>query len=74
MPDETKEERFVRVVEGRVNSILDHIRRLKQASNRNNYAYTDAQTRKIFRTIRTSLREAEDSFRNDGKGKKKFRL
>ena len=63
MPDETKEVRFIRVAEGRVNSILDRIRLLKQASNRNNYAYSDAQIQKMFKVIRASLRDAEHSTR-----------
>ena len=74
MPDETKEERFIRVAESRVNGILDRIRLLKQASNRNNYGYMDAQITKIFRVIRTSLRDAEQSFKGSGKSDKKFKL
>ena len=74
MPDETKEERFIRVAEGRVNGILDRIRLLKQASNRNNYGYSDAQIAKIFRVLRASLRDAEQSFKGAGKNENKFKL
>ena len=74
MHDETKEERFVRVAEGRVNGLLDRIRLLKQASSRSNYAYTDAQIAKIFSVLRTSLRDAEQSFKSRGKSDRQFKL
>jgi hypothetical protein len=74
MPNETKEQRFIRVVEGRVNTILDRVRLLKQASNRNNYAYSDDQVSTIFSVLRASLRDAEQSFKSGGKSGSKFKL
>lgn len=74
MADESKEDRFVRLAEKRVNRIIDGLRLLRQASNRNNYSYTDQQVSKIFREIRKAVRESEDAFTGRNQAEKQFRL
>jgi len=74
MPQETKEQRFRRVAEARVNSILDKLRLLSQTANKNNYNYSDAQVRRIFRALRKATRETEEAFKGVAKRKDRFRL
>ena len=45
---ETRNERFVRLAEGRVNATLDKLRLLGQLANGRNYAYTDEQVKRNF--------------------------
>ena len=76
MPNyEPKEDRFVRVAEKRVNSLLDKIRLLGQTANRRTYAYTDKQVDDIFRVINDELRDARLRFREgNNRAGRKFRL
>ncbi len=62
-PTETRDERFKRIAEKRVNAVLDKLRLLSQTSNRGNYDYTDEQVSKMFRVIRSAVTEAEASFK-----------
>ena len=48
MRDQTREERFKRLAEQRVNVILDKLRLLGQLSNRGNYEYTDVPSRRYI--------------------------
>ena len=52
---ETRNERFVRLAEGRVNATLDKLRLIGQLANRRNYEYTDEQVAAIFRAIQKEL-------------------
>ena len=71
---ETKEEKFKRLAELRVNAALDKIRLLGQLSNRGNYDYTDEQVEIIFKALNKSLIEAKAKFRESAKDKKRFTL
>ena len=70
--DQTKEERFQRLTEQRVNAILDKLRLLGQLSNRSNYHYTDAQVELIFKSIQKELFATKAKFRNGTKDRKRF--
>jgi hypothetical protein len=59
---ESKEERFKRVAEKRVRSILRDLRILGNCGNRGNYSYTDSDFRKIFSEIDQATREAKGKF------------
>ena len=59
---ESKEERFKRVAERRVRSILRDLRILGNCGNRGNYSYTDSDFRKIFSEIDQSVRDARGKF------------
>lgn len=62
MKGETKEERFKRVVEKRVQNILDSIRRLSQCSNRRMYKWNDNQLKKIWDTIEKEMQACKSNF------------
>ena len=74
MMSETKEQKFVRIAEGRVDAITERIRLLSQLSNRRNYSYTEEQIAKIFRAINRELRSAKEQFTGDSSTKNKFKL
>ena len=69
---ETKEQRFKRLTEQRVNAILDKLRVLGQLSNRSNYDYTEEQVDAAFKAIQREINAARAKFRIDGKHQKRF--
>ena len=71
---ETRQQKFTRLAEQRVNSILDKIRLLGQLSNRSNYEYTDAQVETIFKAIQKDLSAVKLKFREGSNGRKRFSL
>jgi hypothetical protein len=62
MDKETKEERFVRVAERRVENILHSLRSLSQCANRKVYAWDEKQLKKIWDAIEHELAECKQSF------------
>ena len=62
MKGETKEERFKRVVEKRVQRVLDSLRSLSQGSNRRMYSWNDEQLKKIWTSIEKELKKCKDSY------------
>ena len=71
---ETRNERFVRLAEGRVNATLDKLRLIGQLANRRNYEYTDEQVAAIFRAIQKELNLTKAKFQNDSSDTKKFQF
>lgn len=71
---ETKREKFVRIVERRVNNILSNLESLGKCSNRKNYEYTEADVSKIFGEIDKKIKEIKILYRNSNKKKKRFEL
>ena len=70
---EANRERFVRIVERRVNTILNNLDSLAKCSNRRNYEYTDTDVKRIFREIEKKCKEIRILF--DGRGNTKvFKL
>ena len=72
--EETKDQRFQRLAEQRVNGIIDRLRVLGQLSNKSNYDYTDAQVEAIFKAIQKELHATKSKFRNGTNGRKRFTL
>ena len=68
-----KNERFKKVAVARTNRILNQLRLLGNCSNKNNYAYSDEEVKKIFNAIDNELKIAKSRFANS-KGKGKFTL
>ena len=64
MKDETKEQRFKRVVQKRVQNVLDSLRRLSQCSNKRMYAWNDEQLKKIWSAIDKELKDCKATFEN----------
>ena len=61
---ENKQQRFTRVVEKRVQNVLDSIRRLSQCSNRRMYEWNDEQLMKIWNAIDKELENCKESYNN----------
>jgi uncharacterized protein YutE (UPF0331/DUF86 family) len=59
---ENKRERFVRIATRRTNQVLSELRKLGNCSNTRMYEYTDADVRKIFRTLKKELDRIEKLF------------
>ena len=72
MKGESKEDRFKRVVQKRVQNTLDSIKRLSQCSNKRMYRWNDEQLEKIWTAIDNELKECRTSFEN--KEPEDFRL
>ena len=66
----TNRERFVRMVERRVNRIMDAIEKLGDCSNPRNYDYSNTDLKKIFEKIEKKLKETKLRFQGNSKNKK----
>ena len=60
----TKEQRFKRIVEKRVQRVLDSIRSLSNCSNKRMYEWNDEQLQKIWSAIDRELANCRASFKN----------
>ena len=70
---ENNRDRFVRIVERRVNVILNDFESLGKCSNKRNYEYTEDDVKRIFSEIDKKSKEVKAMF--NGKTKNKaFRL
>ena len=72
MKGETKEQRFKRIAEKRVQRVLDSIRGLSNCSNRRMYEWKDQQLKKIWNAIEVELKLCRESF--DKAKPEQFRL
>lgn len=72
--NETKNEKFLRIAEVRVNKLLGWLRKIDNLSNKNNYEYTDEQAQQIFDFIQDELDEVKKHFLDSEKEKKKFKF
>ena len=71
---ETNRERFVRIVERRVNVILNDLDSLGKCSNRKNYGYSEEDVKKIFGEIKRKVGTTEAMFKDGAKNRNRFRL
>lgn len=65
MRGESKNQRFIRVAEKRVQNVLDSIRRLSQCSNLRMYEWEDEQLKKIWEAIDTELQKCKKSYESN---------
>jgi|WetSurSiteA1Bulk_404760.scaffolds.fasta_scaffold00059_4 hypothetical protein len=72
IPD--KRDRFIRIVEKRVNNILQNLDSLGNCSNKRNYEYTDKDVKIIFNEIERKVRETKGKFEGSPAGKSVFKL
>ena len=66
MPGGTKEEKFIRLAESRVNRAIKDLRLVGNLANKNNYSYTDEQVDKILAALRKELRDLKSRFSRGG--------
>lgn len=71
---ENNRDRFIRIVERRVNIVLNNLDSLGKCSNKKNYEYTDKDLNKIFSEIERKVRETKALFRGTSNNKNLFKL
>ena len=71
---ETRRERFVRIVERRVNLIVNNLESLGKCASKKNYEYTDKDVKKIFSEIDKKTREIKAIFSGKSASNKGFKL
>lgn len=71
---ETRRERFKRIAERRVNTILDNLDSLGKCSNKKYYEYTDKDVRKIFNELNNKIKEIKSLYKNKNNKKIRFEL
>ena len=71
---ETKNDRFVRIAEARINKIIDMIRLLGNCSNKASYDYSKEDVKKIFTAIENELKVAKAKFDSSNDDSVKFKL
>ena len=64
MKGETKEGRFKRIAEKRVQRVLDSLKSLSQCSNKRMYQWNDEQLKKIWNAIDKELKTCKANFEN----------
>lgn len=69
-----RRERFVRIVERRVNKILDDFDSLGKCSNKKNYEYTAEDVRKVFGAVEKKMKEIKLLYQNSNTPKRVFKL
>ena len=71
---ETKDERFRRVAEARVNKTIKMLRLLGNCSGTNTYAYSDDQVEQIFTVLQIELDKARQRYLDTQKRRGRFSL
>jgi hypothetical protein len=64
MKGETKEQRFKRVAEKRVQLVLESLRKLSQCSNKRMYNWNEEQLDKIWAAVNKELEKCQEKFKN----------
>jgi hypothetical protein len=64
MKGETKEERFKRVAQKRVQNVLDSVRRLSQCANKRMYTWNEDQLIKIWAAVDEAVAQCKSGFEN----------
>ena len=62
MNEESKRDRFVRIVEARTNKIIDMLRLLGNCSSKSNYDYSEEDVKKIFGALEKELKNTKNRF------------
>lgn len=71
---ETKEEKFRRLANARVNRALKSIRVIGNLANSATYNYTDGQVNQIVKALRAEVKELQQRFNGGPDGVKEFKL
>lgn len=74
MSNESKRERFVRIVEARTNKILEMMRLLGNCSSKANYEYSDEDIKKIFGALEKEIKNTKNRFLGIDANNEKFTL
>jgi len=71
---EIKRERFIRIVERRVNKILYNFDSLGKCANKKNYEYNEDDVKRIFQAIDKKIKAIRKLYENSNERKNSFRL
>jgi len=72
---ETKNEKFIRLAEARVNSVIQKIQLIGNLSNKRNYDYSEKEVNELFKAIELELQRAKKLFEVEvSKENSKFRF
>ena len=71
---ETNQDRFVRIIERRVNKILNGLDSLSKCANKKNYEYGSEDVKQIFIEIERKVREVKMVFQRSNDSKKRWKL
>ncbi len=74
MNNETRRDRFVRIVERRVNQSIKNLDSLGKCANKKNYEYTDSDVKRIFSEIDKKTKEIKAIFAGKSAVSKGFKL
>ncbi len=72
--NESKGQSFKRLAASRTNNAIKNIRLLGNLSNKNNYQYSESDSRKIFNIIENEVRLAKSRFLVNFNSRHKFKL
>ncbi len=64
MKGETKEQRFKRIAEKRVQLVLESLRKLSQCANKRMYKWNEKQLNKIWEAVNKELGKCKERFEN----------
>lgn len=65
MNTETKREKFIRIIENRMNRTLNEIKLIGNLSNKSNYEYDKNDIDKIIKTLKKSINDLEGKFKSN---------
>jgi len=71
---EIRRERFIRIVERRVNKILDNFDSLGKCANKKNYEYNEDDVKRVFQAIDKKIKAIRKLYENSNERKNFFRL
>ena len=75
MIQETNKAKFIRLIEKRVNKVINSMRLVGNLANRSNYSYTEDDAKRVIDAIEEELRLLKRRFEASGeKEKKEFKL
>jgi len=72
--DDVKRNRFVRIIERRVDKALDDLDNIGKCANKRNYEYNGDDVKKIFGALEKKIKEIKQLFQDTNQKKKRFKL
>ncbi|MBE6094539.1 MAG: hypothetical protein E7199_03580 [Schwartzia succinivorans] len=72
--NESKHEKFLRIVENRTNKAAEMIRLIGNCASKSSYEYSDEEVRKIFTYLEKELKNARNRFNGSDWEEGKFSL
>ena len=69
-----RRQKFVELAEKRTNRAINDIRLVGNLANRNNYEYSDSDSKAIIRALEEELKVLKAKFERSSRGDKEFKL